>query len=346
MRRTRQDSAKVAECVPDEILLLILSPLAGSLGRPDALLRCSLVCKHWRTLVMDTESLWRVVDFSQCLRMRKKDDSNLWSSPSGPAVVSTCRRIGGSIRELSTGWYWPRIPISPESYNRGDMDDFLEMLRLTPSLEVLTSHAGVDWIYHYKGVRELLLPAQAAAAAAQPAAGAAGAAAQAALQPHPYAAAALLPAVVTALCNSKMHGGYTALMTSTRVGNGQLVSSLLALPGVPLNHQIEDGSSNTTALKMASLRGREDIVALLLAAPGIDVNLSDRDGGTALMCAAFAGHTEVTRLLLAVPGIEVGARGIVGDQENGRMEGTALEMALRGAHHEVATLLQAAAGAV
>ena len=324
MGRTRSHSAQIAHLVPDEVLLLIFAGLM-SLARPDALLRCGGVCKHWRTLV-STPSLWRVLDFSRCLRLRHKEGENLWMSVTGHVIVAVCRRFS-SVRELNPGM-WPFSPIG-EKYPF-DMPLFLEMLSSTPHLAVLKCRAGVDWLFHYKGVLALLLPEAAVVVAA--------------VRPHPYTTAGLVPAVVAALCNAQMEGGYTALMTACMVNNAPLVAALLALPGAPVNAQL-DRSGIDTALKLASLRGYDECVALLLAAQGINVNLaSDGGGATALMCASFAGHANAVRRLLAVPGIEVNMHGSVSDQ-SGRMSGTALEMSNRKGWPEIAALLRAA-GAV
>ena len=65
------------------------------------------------------------------------------------------------------------------------------------------------------------------------------------------------------------------------------------------------GSGGGTAMLVASREGHPEVVSLLLAAPGIKVNLANIFGETPLYKASGEGHSEVVSLLLGTPGVRV-----------------------------------------
>ncbi len=76
---------------------------------------------------------------------------------------------------------------------------------------------------------------------------------------------------------------------------------------------------------------------LLLARQGVDVNMTEMNGGTALIAASQQGHVEVVRLLLAHQDVEVnktllqnGATALIAASQQGHVEVVRLLLALEG----------------
>ena len=85
-------------------------------------------------------------------------------------------------------------------------------------------------------------------------------------------------------------------MIAAHKGHTEMVTALLAAPGLDVNAARGDGS---TALMHAARGGYLETVTALLAAPGLDVNAATGDGTTALALAEGQGHVEIASLLRA-----------------------------------------------
>ena len=134
--------------------------------------------------------------------------------------------------------------------------------------------------------------------------------------------------------NAADGGGWTALMLAVAGGHTSTVTALLAAPGINVNAAAINGDR---ALLWVARRGRTEMATVLLAAPGLELNAADAAGWTALMHAASEGHTETATALLAAPGLDVlNAVNRRGD--------TALKLAAFGGHTSTVTLLLAAPG--
>jgi ankyrin repeat protein len=112
----------------------------------------------------------------------------------------------------------------------------------------------------------------------------------------------LLLAVPGININLQNEDGNTALITACMKGNAEIVKLLLAVPGIDINLQ---NNNKNSALTAAFTKRHIDVVKLLLTVPGIDVNLQNNYENTALFHASTNGYTEIVSLLLAVPGINV-----------------------------------------
>ena len=75
------------------------------------------------------------------------------------------------------------------------------------------------------------------------------------------------------------------LYEASKEGNLEVVKLLLAVPGIDVNLEGEDGR---TPLHKASERGHLEVMKVLLRAPGIDVNREDKEGVTPLCDASSA----------------------------------------------------------
>ena len=95
---------------------------------------------------------------------------------------------------------------------------------------------------------------------------------------------------------AKFHGQEMAQAAFARIPKQSLAMiTALLKAGADVNSRDEYGS---TALSWASYRGNKDLVTLLLAQPGIKVDQTSVDGNTALMAAAENGHAEIAEMLL------------------------------------------------
>lgn len=119
--------------------------------------------------------------------------------------------------------------------------------------------------------------------------------------------------------------GDTALMIATLQGHEEIVRLML-------ERKVDPNQTGWNALHYAAFENRAGIAALLLAA-GTDINALAPNGSTALMLAAKRGHLETVRLL-------VGAQAELDHKDE--EEGTALDMATRAKHGEVADFLRRA----
>jgi hypothetical protein len=88
----------------------------------------------------------------------------------------------------------------------------------------------------------------------------------------------------------------TALMHAASYGHLDIVSKLLAIPGIEINKK---NGLGLTALMYAAGNGRLDIVTRLLAVPGIDINHADRIGSTAITLAFEQDEADIVALLQA-----------------------------------------------
>lgn len=117
--------------------------------------------------------------------------------------------------------------------------------------------------------------------------------------------------------------GGTALYYAAENGHEAVVELLLG-SGASVDMKVR----GCTQLHIAASRGHEKVVRLLLD-NGADREAKDEDGYTALLSAAYHGHKAIVQLLLE-------RRANV--KSNGA-DGTALQLALRRGHEEVAQLL-------
>jgi hypothetical protein len=89
--------------------------------------------------------------------------------------------------------------------------------------------------------------------------------------------------------------GRSSLSIACLEGHTDVVSFLLGVPGIEINHA--DGD-RCTSLLYASSNGYAAIVQLLLAAPGIEVDQATRNGFAPLVLAAWKGHDAIVRSLV------------------------------------------------
>ncbi|KAM8805838.1 KN motif and ankyrin repeat domain-containing protein 4 [Eudromia elegans] len=127
--------------------------------------------------------------------------------------------------------------------------------------------------------------------------------------------------------------GYTAVMITPLASaesrqDMEVVTKLLSAGDV----NVRASQGGQTALLLGVSHDREDMVKALLSCQA-DVNVPDEQGTTALMVACQQGNADIVRLLLAQPGCDVARLDKDGN--------SALELAQRSAHLEIAALLRA-----
>ena len=147
--------------------------------------------------------------------------------------------------------------------------------------------------------------------------------------------------------------GATCVMIASREGHTEIVRYLLSLPETDVTQADNNGDTalhkaaseevvqvlidagadvdkrNTngdTPLCAASSKGALDVVKLLVRA-GAGVCAANEEGNTCLMLASLNGHIDIVRYLVSLPQIDV------------TQAGTALGLAARGEHAEVARML-------
>jgi ankyrin repeat protein len=136
-----------------------------------------------------------------------------------------------------------------------------------------------------------------------------------------------VPGINVNITNAK---GLTALMHAIRNKNPNAITSLLAVPGINVNLANAEGMS---ALMLAIRHHDTNAITPLLAVPGINVNLANAEGMSALMLAIRHHDTNAITPLLAVPGINVNLARPDGE--------TAISLAFESGYHNIVTLLQA-----
>lgn len=133
--------------------------------------------------------------------------------------------------------------------------------------------------------------------------------------------------------------GWTPLHFASFAGQ-PAVAELLLARGAAVDATARNRFGNTP-LQVALLTRQGDLAKLLLA-HGADVNFKQTEGVTALHEAAQSGDLEIARTLLEA-GADPSAK--TGRLDDGREGVTAIEMARRAGHEEVAKLLEARAPA-
>lgn len=108
--------------------------------------------------------------------------------------------------------------------------------------------------------------------------------------------------------NSCGHGvsGYTPLMQAVDWEHRDVVTLLLAAPGIDVN--LAPNNGRTTPLILAAQRGNVDITQQLLDVPGIDLHALDCNGFSAASSALQRDHFEVARLIDAAARWQSGPR--------------------------------------
>ena len=119
----------------------------------------------------------------------------------------------------------------------------------------------------------------------------------------------------------------TCLIIAAYHGHTEIVSYLVGLPEVDLNHH---GSTNFTALHFAVQYKHADVVQLLIDA-GADVNAIERNGQTCFFLAVGHGHTDIVRYLVGLPEVDL--------RDQGSKNYLALHLAVQKKHADVVKIL-------
>ena len=96
-------------------------------------------------------------------------------------------------------------------------------------------------------------------------------------------------------CNKVNINGQSALTLASYKGYGEIVQSLLLIPGIDIDYQIKQTSWNP--LLYACRYQKSDIVKLLLSAKA-NPNVENNKGQTPLILGAFFGDADIVRYLL------------------------------------------------
>lgn len=114
--------------------------------------------------------------------------------------------------------------------------------------------------------------------------------------------------------NAQTNDGWSPLMCSIYFRQNY-IKLLLQFPGIDVNLRTnyDEASWGLTALLVATEDGQENVVKLLLAVPGINVNIQNYYGDSALLQAAKSGNGNILNLLLEAPNINIHAQNMDGD---------------------------------
>ena len=94
---------------------------------------------------------------------------------------------------------------------------------------------------------------------------------------------------------------WTALMFACDAGNSAIVSRLVQVPGLDINHQDEDGD---TAARWASDSGHTECVSILAETDRVDWNKRNKGGRTPLYLALEQGHSDIVDIIVQQPNID------------------------------------------
>ena len=106
--------------------------------------------------------------------------------------------------------------------------------------------------------------------------------------------------------------GDTGLIFACMRGHSAIVSSLVQVPGLDIDHQAGNGM---TAAHHASVKGRTECVRILADTGKVDWNRRDREGRTPLYMALSFGHSDTVDIIVKQPDIDFNV--MTNDDEDG-----------------------------
>ena len=103
---------------------------------------------------------------------------------------------------------------------------------------------------------------------------------------------------------------WTGLMFACDRGNPPIVSRLVQVPGLDINHQNSYGS---TAAHEASMSGHTECVRILAETDRVDWNKRNNNGGTPLYSALWRGHSDIVDIIVRQPNIDYNVKTKAGE---------------------------------